>query len=613
MDAINYYHIAILGSPLTSLTYASDTPIMIGALVEVKLRNRLVKGITFSQCEKPQFKCEKVEKVLESYYHDSYLKIISFISQYYSCSLGDAANLFTPFTQSTPKNQPIMIDIALSDAQQKAYDFVLSHETSLLFGDTGSGKTEIYMKLFEQMIREGKTAIFLMPEISLTPQMLLRLTEKFGDLVAVWHSKITKKKKEAILEGIREGEVKIIAGARSSLFLPLENIGLIVVDEEHDDSYKSAQRPRYHARDVAVYMGKILGSKVLLGSATPSLTSYEKFPSFRLKGTYHDSQKSYLFDGGESGLSEAIYGEIEKSLAGEKQVIVFLPTRANFKYLSCHSCGANVECPYCSVGMSLHSEKNALVCHYCNFTERIAQRCPSCKKEDMRVSRIGTAEVVKALELRYTDKVIAKFDRDEITTETKLKKTLKSFNDKKIDILVGTQMLSKGHNYLGVDLAVVIGIDTILAQSDFRAREKAMSLLLQIAGRSGRRGEGRVLIQTQNREFFDRYLCDYERFLNEELPFRQALYPPYKKLMKVQISGKYKNKTMEEMSLMRECLEGQSAIELIGAGEAPIAKIASKFRYQILLRSDSAKALLEAVARCKSKNCEIDIDPVNFS
>lgn len=586
---------------------------MIGSILEVKLRNKLVKGITYSQCEKPQFKCEQVETITETFYHDKYLKIIKFLSQYYSCSLGDAANLFTPFSTSKKKSQKIETDISLSVAQQEAYDFIFSHETSLLFGDTGAGKTEIYMKLMEAMINEGKSSIFLMPEISLTPQMLSRLKEKFGDLVAIWHSKITKKKKEGILEGIRTGEIKIIAGARSALFLPLEDIGLIVVDEEHDDSYKSAQRPRYHARDVAVYMGKILGAKVLLGSATPALTSYEKFPFFRLKGTYHDSQKSYLFEHHDSAITEFVTGEISKSMQGNKQVIVFLPTRANFKYLSCFDCGAFVECPYCSVGMSLHLERNALVCHYCNYAERVAQVCPKCESHDMRVGRIGTAEVVKELGEVYHDKVISKFDRDEITTETKLKKVLKSFNDKEIDILVGTQMLSKGHNYLGVDLAVVIGIDTILSQPDFRAREKAMSLLLQIAGRSGRKGEGRVLIQTQNREFFETYLADYEAFLKDELLFREGLYPPFKKLMKVQISGKYKNKTMDEMSEVRDCLEKQEGIEVIGAGEAPIAKIASKFRYQILLRSDSAKALLEATNRCKSKNCEIDIDPVTFS
>ena len=586
---------------------------MIGSFVEVKLRNKLVKGIVTSACEQPTFKCSDIETITPYFYDDKHLKIIKFLSQYYSCSLGDAGNLFTPFSETKQPKQSITIDITLSQVQQQAYDFIINKETSLLFGDTGSGKTEIYMKLFETMINEGKTAIFLMPEISLTPQMLLRLKEKFGDLVAIWHSKITKKKKEGILEGMRAGEIKIIAGARSALFLPLENLGLIVVDEEHDDSYKSAQRPRYHARDVAVYMGSVLGAKVLLGSATPSLTSYEKFPFFRLKGTYHDSEKSYIFDSSDSAVTEFVTDEISKSMQGEKQVIVFLPTRANFKYLSCFDCGAFVECPYCSVGMSLHLEKNALVCHYCNFTERITQICPTCKKEDMRVGRIGTAEVVKELGEIYHDKSILKFDRDEITTETKLKKVLKEFNDKKIDILVGTQMLSKGHNYLGVDLAVVIGIDTILSQPDFRAREKAMSLLLQIAGRSGRKGEGRVLIQTQNRDFFERFLEDYEAFLQDEIAFRRGLYPPFKKLMKVQISGKYKNKTMDEMFEVRDCLEGQEGIEVIGAGEAPIAKIASKFRYQVLLRSDSAKALLEAVSRCKSKNCEVDIDPVTFS
>ncbi len=610
---IFYYHIAILGSPLPPFTYQSEETIMSGTMVEVKLRGRLVQGLTFSQCEKPQFKCEKVENILESFYHDKYLKTFSFLSQYYSCSIGDAVNLFTPFVKSKRQKEKVNIDITLNEKQENAVSFILSHETSLLFGDTGSGKTEIYMKLFEQTINEGKSAIFLMPEISLTPQMLTRLTEKFGDMVAIWHSKITKKKKAKILEDIRSGAVRIIAGARSALFLPIEDIGLIVVDEEHDDSYKSAQRPRYHARDVAVYMGKVLGARVLLGSATPSLTSYEKFPTFRLKGTYHDSQKHYLFEHHESAVTEFMHTQIQESLGKEKQVIVFLPTRANFKYLSCYDCGAFVECPYCSVGMSLHLEKNALVCHYCHYTERIAQICPACKKEDMRVGRIGTAEVVRELEEYYHDKSIAKFDRDEITTETKLKKVLKDFNDKKIDILVGTQMLSKGHNYLGVDLAVVIGIDTILSQPDFRAREKAMSLLLQIAGRSGRKGEGRVLIQTQNREFFERYLEDYELFLQEELTFRTGLYPPFTKLMKIQISGKYKNKTMDEMVKVRECLEKQEGIELIGAGEAPIAKIASKFRFQILLRSNSAKALLQASQACKCKDCEIDIDPVTFS
>jgi primosomal protein N' (replication factor Y) len=592
----------------------SDKEQDLGKIVEVKLRNRLVKAIIYSQCEKPTFKCEKLQDVGDGYYPKSYMEIFKFLSAYYSSSFGDVVNLFTPFSgKILCEKSSIKIDITLSDRQQEAYDFILSNDISLLFGDTGSGKSEIYMKLFELMINEGKTSIFLMPEISLTPQMLQRVQEHFGDSVAIWHSKITKKRKQEVLEGIKSGKIKIVAGARSALFLPLENLGLIVVDEEHDDSYKSAQRPRYHARDVALYMGKVLGAKVLLGSATPSLTSYDKFPFFRLKGTFHESKKRYIYEECESKLTQAILKEIDKSLKNKKQIITFLPTRANYKYLNCYECGAFVECPYCSVGMSIHQERNALICHYCNFAQKIAQVCPSCKSQSMRVSRIGTAEVVKELSNIYKDRVIAKFDTDEITTQTKLKKVLKEFNDKKIDVLVGTQMLSKGHNYLDVDLAVVLGIDTLLAQSDYRAREKAMSLLLQIAGRSGRSGEGRVLIQTQNREFFERYLGDYEEFLKEELAYRKSLYPPYKKLMKVQVSGKYKDKTQRELEVVRDCLEACEGVDVIGSGEAPIAKIASKFRFQVLLRSSSAKALLQAASQCKCSVCEIDIDPVSFS
>ncbi len=489
----------------------------------------------------------------------------------------------------------------------------MNQDTTLLFGDTGSGKSEVYMKLFEEMINSGKQSIFLMPEISLTPQMQKRLKVHFGDRAVMWHSRLTKKSKEKILERIYNNEIDIIAGARSALFLPLVNIGVIVVDEEHDDSYKANNRPRYHARDMAVYMGKALGAKVVLGSATPSLTSFNKFPHVRLKGTYFDSQKEFLFDEGESQINDVVLSQIDKSLSNNRQVIIFLPTRANFKYLSCYSCGAFVECPYCSVGMSLHLDKNALKCHYCNYMEAILKVCPKCGEHDLRSNRIGTAEVVKILSEKFPLKNIGKFDRDEITTEKKLKAILKDFNDQKIDILVGTQMLSKGHDYQNVDLAVVLGIDTILNQADFRARERAMSLLVQIAGRSGRAGEGRVLIQTKDRSFFERYLRDYELFLNEELPFREELYPPFKKIMRIMISHKYKNIAQEALSIIRDCFEKYSDIEIIGAGEAPIAKLSAKFRFHILLRSDSPKALLEAVVRCREKNCEIDIDPVNFS
>jgi primosomal protein N' (replication factor Y) len=611
---IYYYHIAIIGSPLSVLTYESDQDIKIGQIVEVNLRNKLVQGIIYSQCEKPKFTCEKVKTILDLSFSEKYIKIINFLSQYYSCSFGDATKLFIPFKdQDQERIDAITTTIELSKQQQEAFEFIEKNQISLLFGDTGSGKTEIYMKLFEKVINDGKSAIFLMPEISLTPQMQNRLEDHFGESVAIWHSKITKKKKESILDGIYSGRVRIVAGARSSLFLPLKDIGLIVVDEEHDDSYKASNRPRYHARDMAIYMGKALGSTVLLGSATPSINSYTKFPTFRLKGTFFDGSKKFHFVPECDDINDNIYRALGETLENNHQAIIFLPTRANYKYLVCFSCGKFVECPYCSVGMSIHAQRNALRCHYCNYIERIPQVCPSCKEETLRSSRIGTAQVVDELTNLYTDKVIQKFDRDEITTQTKLKAALKKFNNKEIDVLVGTQMLSKGHDYHDIKLVVVLGIDTILAMADFRSRERALALLLQVSGRVGRKGEGKVIIQTANQEFFEHYLGDYEKFLKDELPFRQDIYPPYKKLMKFLISHKNVYKAKEILEKLQFCLEDVSDVDVIGFGEAPIAKISSKFRFQVLLRSSSTKALLTLAQKCKMPDVEIDIDPISFS
>ena len=598
----------------------SEIPINIGQVVEIKLRSRLVKGVIYSQCEKPKFRCEKVETILNFQFSEKYLKIIKFISQYYFCSIGEATNLFWFDGMEDERkksqildNSSLLCGIELSPEQEEAYNFIISKPLSLLFGDTGSGKTEIYMKLFEDTIKQNKSAIFLMPEISLTPQMLKRVKEKFGDMVELWHSKLTKKRRAEILERILSGEVKIVAGARSALFLPISDLGLIVVDEEHDDSYKASNRPRYHARDLAIYMGGVLGVKVVLGSATPSLTSYYKFPHFRLRGTYFKSSKRFIFDKDNSSLNENIISQIKSSLDSDKQVIVFVPTRANFKYLNCHECGGFVECPYCSVGMSLHLDRNALICHYCNYVEKIPNQCPECKSSDIRVERIGTAQIVDELSAIFKDCNIAKFDTDEITTQKKLNRVIEDFNSKKIDILVGTQMLSKGHNYLDVDLAVVMGIDNILAMPDFRSRERAVTLLIQIAGRSGRRGEGRVVIQSRNVEFFNKYLEDYELFLKDEMNYRKDLYPPFRRVVKILIKSKDKMKAKDELLKVANCLSQKEGIEIIGAGEAPISRISNKYRFNILLRSSSVRMILEAVSLCKSSMCEIDIDPVNFS
>ena len=611
----------------------------------------------------------------------------------------------------------------LTPAQEQARKFAEANETSLIFGDTGSGKSEIYIALIAQALAAGKQALFLMPEISLTPQMTKRLQSYFGGRLGVWHSKISPKKKREILAKFNAGEIRLIAGARSALFLPFSDLSLIVVDEEHDDSYKSAAAPRLNARDAAIFVGKKLGIRVVLGSATPALSTYAKQPHFRLRGTYFSSAKRFIFDESETGLSPKILTEIERSLKAGKQAVVFLPTRANYKYMVCENCGQIVRCPFCAVGMSYHADAAALKCHYCGFSTFYRASCENCGSEVMQARKIGTGELAAQLAAHFPNARIAKFDRDEITTQRKLEALLNNFNAHKIDILVGTQMLSKGHDYHGVDLAVIMGIDEHLSYPDFRAREKTLALAMQVAGRAGRSGQGRVVIQTRQSGFFRDYIENYDDFLRDEAEFREGLYPPYMRLLRVLISHKNEKAAGEIMNvaldLLRRKQAGDSAFishdglnarganlsalnlensaqqgskqmlnskfqsldlrgsnanlnrqnasnlknnvqitardgdtgsvnlkperngvaqnfinlaaenlaensaqylkekasesfEIIGYGKAGIAYIASKFRFEILLRASSHVRLINAARALEHLPVEIDMDPVNF-
>jgi len=632
-------------------------------------------------------------------------------------------------TAQSPISQPLSpLQIGkipnLTPAQEQARKFAEANETSLIFGDTGSGKSEIYIALIAQTLAAGKQALFLMPEISLTPQMTKRLQSYFGEQLGVWHSKISPKKKREILEKFNAGEIWLIAGARSALFLPFSDLGLIVVDEEHDDSYKSAAAPRLNARDAAIFVGKKLGIRVVLGSATPALSTYAKQPHFRLRGTYFSSAKRFIFDESETGLSPKILTEIGRSLEASKQAVVFLPTRANYKYMVCENCGQIVRCPFCAVGMSYHADAAALKCHYCGFSTFYKASCENCGGEVMQARKIGTGELAAQLTARFPSARIAKFDRDEITTQRKLEALLNNFNAHKIDILVGTQMLSKGHDYHGVDLAVIMGIDEHLSYPDFRAREKTLALAMQVAGRAGRSGQGRVVIQTRQSGFFRDYIENYDDFLRDEAEFREGLYPPYMRLLRVLISHKNENAASEIMNVALELLRRKQArgsafasydgldarranlsalnlqnsaqqggkqisnfkfqssdlcrddanlnhqkntsnlknaaqisacdgdadsvnlkperksaaqnfinlaaentaensvqylkekasesFEIIGYGKAGIAYIASKFRFEILLRASSHVPLINAARALEHLPVEIDMDPVNF-
>jgi primosomal protein N' (replication factor Y) len=610
-----YYDAALIGLKLAPLAYKSKIPIEIGAKVTVSLKGAAQEAIILNERDKPPFECEEIAAVSDELLPSAYLKTAKFIADYYICEIGEALTLFISAKKSEIEPITINAEIELNDRQQEAFAFINRPKPTLLFGDTGCGKSEIYMKLFESVLNANKTALFLMPEISLTPQIESRLKKRFGSLVALWHSKIGVAKKRKILAAIASGEIRVVAGARSALFLPMPNLGAIAIDEEHDESYKSSRTPRFNARDCAVVLAKELNIPIALGSATPSAVSFSRFERFRLKGQFfkEGARRFRFISSAIDAPSQEAIDALKETIKRGKQAIVFLPTRANFKYLVCQKCGESVKCPFCDVGMSVHSAKRALICHYCNAVLPIPRVCPKCASEELSANRHGVAEVAAILKEALPNAAIAQFDRDAIKSDADLRKTLTLFNDRKIDILVGTQMLSKGHDYHEVELSIALGLDRLLAQSDYRAHERAVSLLLQLGGRAGRKSEALVLAQTANSDRFAPYVEDYERFLQEEIAKRGTLYPPSVRLLRVVVSAADESKAQSRLEQIVQTLKTIDAVETIGYGACPIARIKNKYRFHVLLRSRSAKALIGAARLARGKWTDIEMDPLNIA
>ena len=610
-----YYEVALLGVNTPILTYRFNRSIKIGSLIVAPLKNSQKLGVVIKEVTEPSFATEEIIELKSQYYSSRQLEIATFISEYYFSSLGEALALFLPFKNSecTFNKSTIESLPKLSPLQQKALEEIEKKELSLLFGVTGSGKTEIYIHLIANMLQEDKSVIVLMPEIALTPQITKRIEKHFGNAVATWHSKVTKKQKEKILEEIANGTIRVVIGARSALFLPLKKLGLIIVDEAHDDSFKAMSRPRYNAKDLSIYIGKKYGIKVVLGSATPLVNDYYKFEVVRLKKPYKEAKKSYKFIAGEE-INFEIINAVKSVIERGEQALIFVPTRANFKYLICNNCGSTQMCPFCSIGMSLHAKRRALVCHYCNYTQMIPTYCHVCKSDALSTKRVGTVEVKELLEKEIRDARVEIFDKDHITTINKLSKALQRVSSGESNVIIGTQMLSKGHDYPEITLSIITGLDYTLAMGDYRAKERTIALMHQIAGRSGRTKDAAILIQSGQPDFFKPYIKDYEIFLKEELKFREDLYPPFKNLARILLANRdyQKGQTLLESIVTR--LKSFKDIEIVGSGIAPIERIANKWRFVALLRSSSKVALLKALHSISSiKEVEIDMDPVNFS
>lgn len=633
--------VAIIGRNLVPLTYYTDDKVVLYDIMQVSLRGNSELGIVLEilSNEKFDFTPLLAKKSL-LHYTKTQLDLLPFISNYYMQNIGITAQIFTTFKtfqkdsikQNKAKNINYEFNLKiLSKEQQIVFESCRRQPISLIFGATGSGKTEIYFHAIAECLKEGKQVLLLMPEISLTPQMQKRLNNAFPNLSDTWHSKRTLTQKQKILESMQNGELKIIAGARSALFLPFENLGLIIVDEEHDDSYKSNSQPKYNARDLAMFLSK-KGIRVILGSATPSPKSYylakENNYLLCLNNKFHESTFTIQYDDSEQiGISTQIIYAIQNTLAKQKQVIIFLPTRANFKILMCRNCRQKILCPNCSITLSLHAKKNALICHYCNFTTKIPDTCNLCGSSMLSGMHMGTEEFKKELKealLAYNlSPSIAIFDRDNITTQRKLTKLLHSFEKHEIDILIGTHMIAKGHDYPNVGLSIIVGMDYMMQIPDYRSHETSFSLLYQVAGRSGRKFRGDVLVQTKDSQIIHELWGDYTKVLYYLLSTRNPLYPPFCRFALLRFghsSDKIAyNLANEFATLLQKAYNETCKFEIVGVSEAGIFKVKKKYYYQILLRSYNNFILQKALHTAMSlatkemqSYIDIDIDPLSF-
>ena len=532
----------------------------------------------------------------------------------------------------------------LTDDQQRAVDSIKSDSRTaqLLFGVTGSGKTEIYLTLIAQCLQEGKSSIFLVPEISLTPQMLSQLRARFGKNAAILHSGLSAGERFDEWWRLRTGEAKIAIGARSAIFAPVENLGVIIIDEEHDSSYASETAPRYNTAEIALLRAKQNGCKLVLGSATPSVDTYKKAQEGEIglvrltkrinqrplpEITIADMRRE-VRRGNVSAFSSALKEELEKCLQNGKQAILFLNRRGYSQTVICKECGYVAKCEACDVSLTYHRDEDRLKCHYCGAKYETLPACPDCGSRKLTYAGTGTQRIVADLQKLYPKARILRMDNDTTRGKEGHYKILKAFGEQQADLLVGTQMIAKGHDFPSVTLVGILDADMSLHFSDYRSGERTFQLITQVAGRSGRAGEaGKVVLQTFDPEnevlrFATAY--DYEGFYKNEVSLRAAMmFPPFSKIVRVLVSGEDEKKALETLktvyfALEKLYLENAEKFLFFNKMHAPIKRIENKFRYQVLMRlSDSSilPQIYEICQQAKDRNTLVSVEenPSNMS
>ncbi|EAG9323962.1 primosomal protein N' [Listeria monocytogenes] len=523
--------------------------------------------------------------------------------------------------------------------QQTACEKIIAatdQETFLIHGVTGSGKTEIYLQTIEAKLKEGKEAIVLVPEISLTPQMVERFKSRFGSEVAVLHSALSSGEKYDEWRKIERKEARVVVGARSAVFAPFENLGIIIIDEEHEASYKQEDNPRYHARDVAIWRATKYQCPVVLGSATPSLESFARakkgvYTLIELPSRVNDrampevrvvDMREELRKENRTEFSTELLEKIKDRIAKKEQTVLMLNRRGYSSFVMCRDCGYVVECPNCDISLTYHQSSNQMKCHYCGHEERVPQKCPSCEGEHIRYFGTGTQKVEESLTKLIPEARVIRMDVDTTRTKGAHEKLLKSFRNHEADILLGTQMIAKGLDFPDITLVGVLNADTMLHLPDFRASERTFQLLTQVGGRAGRHERtGEVIVQSYNPEHYSIEFAkkhDFIGFYNHEMQLRKmGSYPPFYYLTMINVSDENEMKAIRTIQEMAQFLRGKLGPDAVILGPVPstITRIKNKYRYQCIIKykiepnlKKELKTLITHYQKDQQKGLTITID-----
>ena len=512
----------------------------------------------------------------------------------------------------------------------------------LLHGVTGSGKTEVYLRAIETAVASGRRALYLVPEIGLTPLLARRMRSRFGEVLALLHSGLTEGERYDEWRRIRDGKVDVVLGARSAVFAPIPDLGLIVVDEEHDASYKQEEHPRYNARDLAIMRGKQAGAVVILGSATPSVESYFQAGRGRhrlllLPGRIGsaglprveriDMRLEFREVGGESILSRRLLTALRDRLRRSEQSLVLLNRRGFSTFVLCRACGAQIQCRQCSIPMTLHLRQRRLRCHYCDEGRPVPSVCPSCRSADLHFGGTGTERLEEVLRSALPEARIERLDRDTARRRGAVEDLLTRVERGEVDILLGTQMIAKGHDFPNVTLVGVLAADALLGMPDFRAGERAFQLLSQVAGRSGR-GErpGEVIVQAYDVDHHAiRYACehDYAGFAGRELSYRRAMnYPPYTALAVLLVKDRHLDRARERAGRVARALASLAGrrVRVLGPAPAPLERLRGDYRVQVLVKAPNRRDMQAVLAellpslggpQLRADDLVIDVDPTS--